>query len=329
MRNARRAVAAMGVVVFVIASSPGVAHAANVGPDDKGWWSRAQAAPSPAPTVPVGTATGTDALVGNDPTGPNAIAAVRYTVPGTLDGEPIDASTASGTLTLKVAANGAVGTPVVVACPIISSWQSAAGGTWDTRPKYTCANKAAGTFNTETTAVTFALPPKLQARPGAFDLAIVPDPANQTPFSVEFEAPGADSLALRAAGAPSTATSTPGSASADAGSTSVGSSDSSTSPTFLPGGAVLPDGTTVPAESTTVPGGGATNNGTGSQVALSNPVGHTTKTRGQRIAALLLLVLLGVTFTWFGRGPTRRAKLSGSGGIGRFARPRTERPPRL
>ena len=312
MRRVRRVVAAVAMVTAVVGTASGVAHGATVGPDDKGWWSKAQAAPAPAPTVPVGTATGSNAMVGNDPTGPNAIAAVRYTVPGTLDGEPINASTASGTLTLKVPANGAVGTPVVFACPIISSWQTAEGGTWEARPKYTCATKAAGTFNADTTAVTFSLPPNLQARPGVFDLAIVPDPANQTPFSVQFEAPGGDSLAVRAAGAPAPAdagTQAPGSA----GSASIPAGDSSTgsfAPVF-PSQPLPSDG----SPATTVGASPATGVGSdGSRTALGVPgsTGGVPAKRGQRIMAAVLLVLLGASLFWFGRQPVRSARLLGS-----------------
>jgi len=335
-----------GALVVVVATMAfaAPASAATAGPEDQGWWSEAQQAPSPAPTVPINQATGTNLMVGNDPSGADAIAAVRYNVPGTIDGEPVDASTASGTLTLKIAANGAVGTPVVEACPVISSWQSAQGGHWDARPKYNCATAAKGVFNADTTAATFALTPGLQARPGVFDLAIVADPANQTPFSVQFTAPAGDSLTVRAAGTPAPA----GDGGAVAApTTDTGTSFDSSAPTDLtapvPGLAVTPDG--APTTSGTTASGPSAGNGASTPtITLVTPAGRIADKRGQRALGLVLLVLLGLSLWWFGGQPVRRPRLLGSlgadaepeeptvvgsGGIGRFARPRTERPPRL
>lgn len=336
-----------GAIVVVVATMAFAlpATAATVGPEDQGWWSEAQQAPSPAPTVPINQATGANLMVGNDPSGPNAMAAVRYNVPGTIDGEPVDASTASATLSLKVADNGVVGTPVVEACPIISSWQSAQGGEWTSRPKYNCATSAKGVFNADTTAATFSLTPGLQARPGVFDLAIVPDPANQTPFSVQFTAPGADTMTVRAAGTPSPgdnggAVSAPA---ADAG-TSFDSGAPSDLTAPVPGLAVTPEGTPLTTDTTVNAGNAATGGPSSPTVALASPVLRISDKRGQRALGLVLLVLLGLSLWWFGGQPVRSPRLLGSlgadtepegptfvssGGIGRFARPRTERPPRL
>ena len=348
MRHAGRLVIALAVLAAVLGSWSSSAYAATVGPEDQGWWSEAQQAPSPAPTVPVNQATGTNLMVANDPSGPNAISAVRYNVPGTIDGEPVDASTASGTLTLKVAANGAVGTPVVEACPIISSWQAAQGGEWDSRPKYNCATAAKGTFDAATTAATFSLTPGLQARPGVFDLAIVPDPANQTPFSVQFTAPGGDSMTVRAAGAPPSSDDS-GAVTAPAGTADTGASFDTGSGTDLgapvPGLAVAPDGTPVSAGTSAAAAGEGSTGASVPTVALASPAGRISDQRGQRVLGLVLLVLLGLSLWWFGGQPVRRPRLLGSlgvdaesdnpavvvssGGIGRFARPRTDRPPRL
>lgn len=338
---------AVAVLAVALGSWSASAFAATVGPEDQAWWSEAQQAPSPAPTVPINQASGTTLMVGNDPSGPNAIAAVRYNVPGTIDGEPVDASTASGTLTLKVADNGAVGTPVVEACPVISSWQSAQGGEWPSRPKYNCATAAKAAFNADTTAATFSLAPGLQARPGVFDLAIVPDPANQTPFSVQFTAPGGDSMTVRPAGAPA-----PSDAS---GASAAPSTDTGTRPSFdagtpadltapVPGLSVTPEGTPLATETTAGAGGAGANVASAPTVALASPIRRISDKRGQRALGLALLVLLGLSLWWFGGQPVRNPRLLGSlgadaapdeptfvssGGIGRFARPRAERPPRL
>ena len=347
MKRAGRIAVALAVLTALVAGWSASAFAATAGPEDTAWWSKAQQAPSPAPTVPINQATGSNLMDGNDPSGPNAITAVRYTVPGTIDGEPVDASTASGTLTLKVAATGAVGTPVVEACPIISSWQAAQGGEWASRPKYNCATAAKGVFNADSTVATFALGPGLQTRPGVFDLAIVPDPANQTPFSVQFAPPGGDSLTVRAAGAPAPAdeSAAAGAPVADTGTTS----DSGLSPDLaapVPGLSVTPSGAPATTDTTVGSGGGGAK-GTTSTLALATPIRRFSDKRGQRALGFVLLVLLGASRWWFGGPPVRRPRLLGSlgadaegdgsdeqpfvaaGGIGRFARPRTERPPRL
>jgi len=345
-----RTVGAVAVAAATLGLYAAPASAAAVAPEDQGWWSEAQQAPSPAPTVPINQATGSNLMIGNDPSGANAMAAVRYNVPGTIDGEPVDASTASGTLTLQVAANGTVGTPVVEACPIISSWQSAQGGEWASRPKYTCATSAKGAFSADATAVTFKLTPNLQARPGVFDLAIVPDPANQTPFSVQFTAPGQSSLTVQASsgGATGDDSAAAGSSTNDAGAGDLSSAgvpgDFSGA---APGLSVAPDGTPLPADTaTTAAGAGASSGAPTQTVVLATPARGFSDKRGQRAMGFVLLVLLGLSLWWFGGQPVRKPRLLGSlgpsegsdeqepvvvdsGGIGRFARPRSQRPPRL
>lgn len=346
-----RTVVAVAVAAATVGLYAAPASAVAVAPEDQGWWSEAQQAPSPAPAVPINQATGSNLMIGNDPSGANAMAAVRYNVPGTIDGEPVDASTASGTLTLQVAANGTVGTPVVEACPIISSWQSAQGGEWAARPKYTCATSAKGAFNADATAVTFKLTPNLQARPGVFDLAIVPDPANQTPFSVQFTAPGQGSLAVQASSGGATS-GDGGAAGSPANDTGTGDLSSAGVPgdfsSAAPGLSVAPDGTPLPADTAvTAPGDAGASSGTPTQtVVLASPARGLSDKRGQRAMGFVLLMLLGLALWWFGGQPVRKPRLLGSlgasaaggepepvvtdsGGIGRFARPRSRRPPRL
>src|SRR3954462_8104870 len=139
----RRSVCAIGGVIAVLIAqtlvSAGGARAAAVGPGAQGGGSEAQQAPQP---LPVDSVTGPNLQVGGDPTGPNAIAAVRFVVPGTIDDAPVDPASVSGTLTLKVAPNSTLGTPAVIACPVLGTWQPANAGAWSTRPAYNCDRSA-------------------------------------------------------------------------------------------------------------------------------------------------------------------------------------------
>src|SRR4051812_43554582 len=201
---ARRAVCAIGgVMAVLIAQTLGfaaAASAATIGPDAQGWWSEAQQAPQ---ALPVDAVTGPNLQVGGDPTGPNAIAAVRFVVPGTIDDAPVDPASVSGTLTLKVAPNTTLGTPAVIACPVLGTWQPANAGAWSTRPAYNCDRSAAGALSTDQGSMGFKLAPSW-GHGGTFDVALVPAPANQAPFSVQFLPPAADSFVLGSGSAAAT-----------------------------------------------------------------------------------------------------------------------------
>jgi hypothetical protein len=342
--SARPGVCAIGGVMAVLKAQTlgfaGVAGAATIGPDAQGWWSEAQQAPQ---QLPVDTVTGPNLEVGGDPTGPNAIAAVRFIVPGTIDDVPVDPASVSATLTLKVAPNTAVGTPAVVACPVLGTWQPASAGMWSTRPLYNCDRSAAGTLSDDKASMAFKLDPSLQAH-GTYDVALVPAPANQAPFSVQFVPAGAESLALGSgppvatpggteATEPSTDTPLPGTPDTNAGSVPLGGSSFDV-------GSPLPLGAT-PAVS---PGARASTPAANS--LLPAPFRRVVSTsRSQQAIALGMLGVIVMALWWFGGEQARAPRLLGSlgdgvdvdnphlyvrtGGIGRFARPRTKPPPRL
>jgi hypothetical protein len=232
-----------------------------------------------------------------------------------------------------------VGTPTVVACPVLSSWQPAQAGAWAARPAYSCGRSAPATVSTDGTTATFALTPELQSRPGVYDLALAPDPANQLPFQVQYVAAGADSLT------PSSGTSAALSAS---------------EPTPIPDFAPPPDTGTLGALPETAPflspplapfatPPPATAAGRQPTVALTPQrpalLRNVSSKRGQRAVALGVLLAMVAAVWWFGGQPVRSPRLLGplrsrggaatpalyvrSGGIGRFARPRTKAPTRL
>ncbi|MCU1448087.1 MAG: hypothetical protein JWP02_257, partial [Acidimicrobiales bacterium] len=197
MRRVCALVAALGLVIAqtLLVAAPASAQ----GPDQVGWWSEVQQAPGP---LPVNTVTGDNLMVGNDPTGPNAIAAVRFTVPASVDGASVDPSTVPAKLTLHVSANSVVGNPVVAACPILANWQPATGGSWGARPNYSCSPLLTATFSPAGDTATFQLTPALQRGAGLYDLALAPAPTKTDPFSVQFVPPGADALQLGAGSTP-------------------------------------------------------------------------------------------------------------------------------
>lgn len=334
----RTALAAIVGAMLLVPS--GAAHASPVAPAAQGWWSAAQQAPA---ALPMDAVTGDNLRVGNDPTGPNAIAAVRYSIPDAVDGKRVDVSTVPGVLTLSVTGS-TIGTPIVRACPATSQWEPAVGGEWSKRPTFSCTLSAPGTVSAAGTAVRFTLTPAMQARPGVYDLAIVPAPGDTTPFSVEFARAGPGSLVVTGGRAIETSAGSPPPAAVAA-------------PAEVPAvRAVEPP--TVPAGTTALPVSPepivATTPATGAAGAttpvLAQPhrtvasAANTRRTshRGQRVVAFTLLAMLGAALWWFGGVSSRPARGIGplesdepgatgafraTGGVGRFARPRSA-PPR-
>jgi hypothetical protein len=339
----RQGVCAIGGVIAVLIAQTlgfaGVAGAATIGPDAQGWWSEAQQAPQ---QLPVDSVTGPNLEVGGDPTGPNAIAAVRFIVPGTIDDQAVDPASVSATLTLKVAPNTTIGTPAVVACPVLGTWVPASAGAWSTKPLYNCDHSAAGTLSDDKASMVFKLDPSLQSH-GTYDVALVPAPANQAPFSIQFLPAGADSLTLGSGSltsepggteppVPATDTPLPSAPDSNAGSVRLGSSS-------FDAGPPLPLGAT-PAVSPGRPSTPTANS------LLPAPLRRVVSTkRSQQAIALGMLGVIVLALWWFGGEQARAPRLLGSlgdgvdidnpnlyvhtGGIGRFARPRTKPPARL
>jgi hypothetical protein len=344
----RRFCAVAAVVTVLIAQTLLLAGAADAqGPDQVGWWSEVQQAPTP---LPVNTATGNNLMVGNDPTGPNAIAAVRFTVRTSVDGASVDPSTVPATLTLHVVANSAVGNPAVVACPVLINWQPASGGSWSSRPNYTCSPSVTARFSASGDTATFNLTPALQRDAGLYDLALTPAPGNTDPWSVQFQSPGADALALGAGSSPATDAAP---AASDAGTSTEPLSDTSAVPapdlSAGPGLIANPALPIAPAPAATP---ATTARPTTSTPGFFRPrLAKVSAKRAQRALAFGVLLAIAAALWWFGGQPARSPRLLGSlgegrdddageggaaspvylvsGGIGRFARPRTGPPPRL
>lgn len=274
-----------------------------------------------------------------EPIGPVAFGAVRYSVPEGAEGE----------LTLHLdrppsAAPAVV--PVVLACPILSSWEGLPNAPYEQAPDYECASAAPGVLAGET--ITFVLPATLSSDLETFDLAIVP--AGDHPFRMSLAAPNDESLRL---------TSVPESADderdfdesfedpaagLDADLGSDGDFDAEDFGAFDEGTleeGSFDDGSSPDSVTSWRPGG---------EVAL--PAGNVLnpfdpdKSRNDRILAVALLMAIGAGLWWAAGKPARAPRLLGSmgagsraiaappdgteRGIGRFSRLRiTKRPPRL
>jgi hypothetical protein len=194
----------------------------------------------------------------------------------------------------------------------------------------------------------FKLDPSLQATGGTYDLALVPAPANQAPFSVQFLPAGNDSLALgsgsgSSVGEPAEDTG----AAVSTGDVPLPSSTDTNSvgapvgaPSSFDVGAPLPIASppaVQPPAARSVPGASR---------LLPTPIRRAVSTkRSQQAIALVMLGAIAVSLWWFGGEQARAPRLLGSlgdglpvedpnlyvrtGGIGRFARPRTKPPARL
>ena len=345
----RRALAALWLVAAV-AMPASVAGASA--PDAYGYWSKT--APVPPPGVPEGglyVALGPytpdptappDPNYPPPPTEPAAVAALRFTVP----------EGAGATMTLKVAGGSATnpdGTPVAIdACqPDVSAgaWQPPATspGAFAERPKHSCsAVSAASSVDTAAGTVTWNLPGSFQLTTGVLDVVLVP--TGTAPFQVAFAKPDESTLVASEAPAPP-----PTNDAAPAPETPVGDLGTELAvdapvADFGIGstGVVLPTPTTTP----TRPRATANRPEVGFRPA-SRPVAAVDD-RADRIFAVSVLFAIVAALWWVGGQQVNAPRLLGSlgvrrgavesggpapaapiGGVGRFARPRPSRPPRI
>ncbi len=284
---------------------------------------------APNPGVPDG-----GLWVGNDPSGPHAVSALRYR-----------GDIGSGELTLTLAPGSTIAGPVVV-CPIISNWSPGPEGAWRDRPAIDCDRfELTGRYSADNTQLTFAIPQGFsEFGERVLDIGIRPATGAGEPFDLYFEAPGPDSFEVFAGQqVPEPEPELP-------------EPEQSALPTTMPpatfdtGNAPeLPATTTTTAagESAAPPveiGGG---NG-----PLPQPVAQVfqplTESRTSRIISVTLLLLLGLGL-WYLSGQEARAPRllggladarAGAGspvavpadrgrGIGRFRRERSEPPTRF
>jgi hypothetical protein len=278
-------------------------------------------------------------MVGADPSGPNAVAALRFALADD-DSAPV--------LTLTVAPNGNLNgaSDAVVACLSATPWKAPAAspGNWTDKPAGRCDTNAKGTLSADAKTVTFALTPLVSADGSTLDIVLLP--ASGASFELTFNPPTATSLTTTKV-APS---STSDSASSFDTSPGISTADSSASDTSTDAVSSL---LTAPYASTQAP---PTDNPTlqVTTVRPTTPVNSTglTGTSSTRstpaVAVLLLLMVAGAAWAVVRvpvPGLRRLGPMSTSppppasarepagppavGGLGRFARERRGAPPRL
>lgn len=175
----------VGLGVLGAAGAP----AGAVTPARTAWWNEA-----PLGLVLAATPPQPDELLVAEGAGrPDAVAAVDYSVAGT-PGAGHDALGVSATLTVSLDTSSSVGTPAVLACPVVPSdagWP-AGGDQRGAPPSSDCSSgrAVAGQVSSDGASVTFPLTPaqQLAGHPGVFNLVLAP--ASQTPFQAVFRPPG-------------------------------------------------------------------------------------------------------------------------------------------
>ncbi len=307
--------------------------AASVGAatvDDAGWWDRNANDLIPKLDPPPEGAI----RVGNDPTGANAIAAVRFSL---IDGEE------QPTLVLRVSGDPVPEGAAFKACPATSDWTGAAGAPIAQAPTFDCeAGTALGLV--AGTTVSFDLA-QLATSP-TVDIVISPAPAGENPiadtFTVDFEAPeptdvttGGPLPAAPAAPDGSFSGGSPGAAPAIGGGGGGGGSPSF-SPSPSSGGSFTPGGPTV-----TVPGVGTPEVGTPAGTpSVTTPIGAdetaaaplaeaSSSKRWIGLVTAAAIIGLGV-YLW--RADRSRAAMTAGpvlGGLGPFARERVGPAPEV
>ena len=295
--------------------------------DSYGWWYKPNQVPNNLAAPPAPPGVPSDGLyVAADPSGPFALAALRFIADG------------PGVLTLELAPEGQAGIPSIAACVALTTWDGSSAGRWDGIPQYDCTNQAEGVLSEDGTAMTFELSPTLQRISGTYDLVLAP--LGPVPFGTSFSAPSGSSLVT-------------------AGGEQEAFTPTAESPAYQePAGGGAEDfgsfGTTFPvideSRSSTV---GVEQTAPAAPASppvrsLARPVAVTTPLalpddRNERMAAVAGLALLLLGAWWFGGRTVRPPRLLGSvagrsralemsadavpagpvRGIGRFAKPRS------
>jgi hypothetical protein len=187
----RTAIVALAMLLLSAVSVPDPASA--LVPAKAGWWNAASAdgISAPQPTTVAG-----DLHIGQGPTGPTAVAAVDYELPG---------ESTAAVLELKVRSGSTFGTAALVACPTKDrAWNAVDNGPMSAAPAYDCSRfSVPGFVSANGDTATFLLD-DAQRLSGGYSLALVPV-ADSAPFQVDLVKPGPQSLTpTRPASSPST-----------------------------------------------------------------------------------------------------------------------------
>ena len=170
---ARRLALAALALGFAVAAVP---MARADAPIQHGWWNKFRQGGLPAPAPPDAPADGLYVAV--DPSGPAAVAALRFDAP------------APGTVRLQLADGSAVdGSTTLSIHPATGPWAAAQNGDWGDAPAYSADVSVRGEL--AGTSVTWSIPASFPGNTGFLDVVIVAT-GGPVPDSVAFAAPGAD-----------------------------------------------------------------------------------------------------------------------------------------
>lgn len=169
------AVVVLALVPFVALTGTASAVAATA----VGYWSKI-AAPGPlAPLLAPPNVADGGIYVAKDPSGPAAVAAIRYpiTEPG------------GGQLVLKVAEASTIQTATLNICPVAAPWEATQNGAFDDQPANACAELMInGSVSDDALSVSFFIPETFPLSNGNLEVFVVAADSSM-PFTVAFQAP--------------------------------------------------------------------------------------------------------------------------------------------
>src|SRR5439155_15183887 len=139
---------------------------AAVAPNATGWWFKLQPAGVGVPVAPPNVPPG-GLFVAADPTGPTAVAALRFEVD---EGAP-------ATLALKAAQGSTTMAATIDACPASTPWSPPAGGSpgpIGDAPKADNCQPVRGQPSADGSSIGWSLPASFQTTPGRIDVVLLP-----------------------------------------------------------------------------------------------------------------------------------------------------------
>lgn len=308
------------VVLLVL---PSMATAATH--EDHGWWWRAQTGLLGADLPPPPDVPEDGLLVERAPDGATAVSALRFRL---TEGE------SDPVLTLTVASGRSSGAAIAACQTVRAGWSGDHGGRWDAVPRWDCEQgRVDGEVSEDGSTWTWSLAP-LVREDGVLSVMLVD--ATSTPFHVAFEPPSAASLSTTTAPPPPPTVPDPDPGPPPAQEPSSASSGSSVFAPPPPTGTAPSAGAPAPpAPEVAEPAPAAPVEQPPAQpVAAPPPVapdpGPSPLATG--LMGLIGGMLLTDLFSSRGSGmawPPWRAPRESPGGIGRFARTRSDRPAAL
>jgi hypothetical protein len=320
--------------LYVVYDYEAVAPGAVTGPVNN--------APTP-PTLPPAPSTVPAPTVAQPhPLGPTAYGAVRFTVPDGAETELTlhivsKQNTTPGGQDLSTAG-------IVFGCLVSTpGWAAAQNGRYDQAPKYDCSSANQGTISGD--AVTFTFPSGM-VQDGTLDVAIVG--SGTQPFQMALDKPTDSSVVVTNADALASDVVTADAALPSPDATFEDPAAASIDTASVPLDTGLTSDVPLTADQSALPSVSVGGTRTRPQIAVNagrivNPFSPDAS-RADRIMAVAILLLMGTGLWWVGGLPMRGPRLLGSlgggrtteaddavapGGIGRFVRARTGRPPRL